>query len=154
MTNSFQPETMNEPPRGGLFESQSDIIAMLESKIASVQNGWGNALELFVELDRIAKIAAEFKTEIKSKAIDEAYKHPKQFNAFGVKIERRGIAGRWTYPDFTPYVQAKERAKVLESLMQKAGKSGVQLLDAETGEVVPQAEYKDGGETLAITYPK
>jgi hypothetical protein len=130
-----------------LNNSEAEIYGLLNN----VNEGYVNALQAYVLLKELSGKVEEIIDTIQPLAVQESEKYEgKQFKAFGVLIEKRDGTRRWSYPDFTPYNAAKERAKALEALMQNVANTGAQLVDAETGEVVPAAKCTYSKPTIAI----
>ena len=130
-----------------LTESEAQIWSLHND----VMEGNINPLSARLALKALAEQLDEVIDAVHVLAVQEAEKHPgKQFDFEGFVIEKRAGTSRWSFPDFTPYSQAKARAKGLEDLMKQVRHSGVSLVDAETGEIVPAADLTYTKETIAI----
>jgi hypothetical protein len=130
-----------------LTQTEATIYAIQ----ADVNEGNINALEAWTKLRLLASQLNDVIDTIQPLAVQQGDNYQgKQFDAYGVKFEKRDGTRRWVYPDFTPYTQTKERAKALESLMQNVFATGKELVDMETGELVPPASCTFSKPTLAI----
>ena len=130
-------------------------LTTAEAQIWSLHNdvmeGNINPLSARLALKALAEQLDEVIDAVHVLAVQEAGKYAgKQFDFEGFVIEKRAGTSRWSYPSFTPYNIAKDRAKGLEDLMKQVRHSGVSLVDAETGEVVPPADVTYSKETIAI----
>ena len=130
-------------------------LSQTEATIYAVQSdvneGNINALEAWLRLKPLASQLDEVIDAIQPLAIQQGDNYSgKQFEAYGFRLEKRDGTRRWSYPDFTPLSAAKERAKALESMMQSVSASGSQIVDAETGELVPAAVCTYSKQTIAI----
>jgi hypothetical protein len=125
--------------------------AQIQSIYADVTEGNVNALEAYISLKALASELEDIIDTIQPLAIQAASQHGgKRFTISGVTVEKREGTRRWSYPEFTPYNQAKAKTKELEKLMQTVALSGSILADAETGEIVPAAVCTFSKETIAI----
>jgi ribosomal protein L22 len=130
-----------------LSQTEATIYAIQ----ADVNEGNINALEAWTKLRLLASQLDEVIDTLQPLAVQQADNYNgKQFEAFGVKFEKREGTRRWSYPEFTPLMQAKERAKAIESLMQNVYATGKELVDMETGELIPAATCTFSKPTLAI----
>jgi hypothetical protein len=125
--------------------------AQIQSIYADVTEGNVNALEAYISLKALASELEDIIDTIQPLAIQAASQHGgKRFTISGVTVEKREGTRRWSYPEFTPYNQAKEKAKAYEKVMQSVFNTGANMVDAETGEVIPAAVCTFSKETIAI----
>jgi hypothetical protein len=125
--------------------------ALIYAIQADVNEGNINALEGWTKLRSLASQLDAVIDEIQPLAVQQGDNYPgKQFEAYGLKFEKREGTRRWSYPDWTPYSKAKESIKQMESLMQNVYATGKEVVDMETGELIPPASCTFGKPTLAI----
>lgn len=124
--------------------------AQIQSILFDVNEGNVNALTAYISLKALASELEEIIDTIQPLAVQSASQHGgKRFTVHGVTVEKREGTRRWSYPEFTPYLQAKAKAKELEKLMQSAS-TGLVIADAESGEMIPAAVCTFTKETIAI----
>jgi len=125
--------------------------AQIQSILFDVNEGNVNALEAYISLKALASELEDIIDTIQPLAVQAASQHGgKRFTIAGVTVEKREGTRRWSYPDYTPYNLAKEKAKSYEKMMQQVATNGAVIADAETGEIVPAAVCTFSKETIAI----
>jgi len=129
------------------------------SKITeAVDNGDLNPLEAFVALKKVETIALGAKKLLLSQAIDEADKQPKNgtvpFVLYGKKLQVVNVGGRWNFKDIPVIQDAEKRLKGLQELAKNAQKTGVEVADTATGEIIGAAIPPVSTTTIKITETK
>ena len=127
------------------------MIPFIQQLKLDAEEGNRDPLEILIELRELESELDEAITAVTPLAVNQADKHPgKSFTFHGLIIEKRDGTRRWSFPDFAPYVQTKNRQKALEELMKQVSHTGVSLVDSETGEMVPAATVTYSKPTIAI----
>jgi hypothetical protein len=138
-----------------LDQFRADIETQLEE-------GYLDALKVFVKLKMISDALSEINKGIKDKALEEAQKYSqKSFSAFGAKIEIREMGAKW-YFDKTndPFIKniELEKGKILEKEKERQAflktiKEKTIIVNEETGEafeVYPARKESSTG--IAISF--
>lgn len=129
-----------------------DIQSATSDIISAVADGWIDGKDAFAFFSAVEKTIGEGKRSVLDKAIEEV---EEPYEAFGLRIESRSGAGRYTYDDAS-YLSAKAKLKQMETLRKQAYKirEEATIIDPETGEIVPPARYTQGKVALYVTKPK
>lgn len=126
----------------------SDALQVIKGNL---DEGYVDPLAAWLAFRAIASEAEALAKEVQALAVGAGDNYPgKRFMAHGFEFEKREGTTRYTYPAFTPYDAAKGKVKALEEMMKKVAASGMEVVDAETGEVVPAAVKSVSEPTLAV----
>jgi hypothetical protein len=132
--------------------SKTEINALAEKIIASVELGDENAGELYIKLDFLEKALKAAKTAIKDEATEELKKYDKGQTLGGVEFSV-AEKGRYTYNHNQTWVDKKAELTAIERDMKAAAKSSNSILDEATGELIPAAKVSYS-ESVTPKYPK
>lgn len=134
------------------------IEDLISNIVEEVELGNANPLEVFVALKRLADVSATANKKLLSQAIDEADKQHKNgtvpFNQYGKTIQVVNSGGRWDFKHLPVIVDVEKRLKGLQELAKNAQKTGVEVADTETGEVIGAGIPPLSTTTIRITDSK
>jgi hypothetical protein len=122
-----------------------ETLEKIKQLAENVNDGWVNALDAYIELQKILLEAESALERIKPLAVKEAYLYPeKSFEKNGVLIEKRNTPSRWDYSSCEAIKMANENLKRLQKIAQNGGVDPVtgELLKATKIEGVPSFAIK------------
>ena len=118
----------------------------------AVEEGNLSALDAYIQLHQIEKLAGEARKQIQAQAVTEAQREGKQFTHMGFEVQCRAAAGRWKF-DHIPDWEAKkfELAQIEERAKwaYKSAEKGITPID-DDGVIVEPAQYTPGADTIAV----
>lgn len=127
-------------------------MEIIQQLTFAVEEGNLSALDAYIQLHQIEKLAGEARKQIQAQAVTEAQREGKQFTRMGFEIQCRAGAGRWDYkhiPDWEAkkfeLLQIEEKAKWAF----KSAEKGITPID-EDGVIVEPAIYTPGADTIAL----
>lgn len=123
------------------MEFHEQVITDITNMAGDALNGH-NPLPVFTKLTMIERAIKELKSEIQDVAIAEVEKYGKEdvvYDGYKLSVASRSI---WNYKHDEVWNQINDQRKNREKLMQQASGQGIELIDTETGELVPPAERK------------
>jgi len=112
-----------------------------------------NEFDAFIYLREIKKTLDDLIDQIKDKAVEEAEKYKGQTYK-GYRVDVQNLGGRYSYGHIQEYKDITERLKSFEQSAKDAylmSQKGNVLVNDETGEVLPMAQYKAGTDTIKLT---
>lgn len=135
-----------------LTKSQLQQLAI--GLVEAVEAGEDSALRTYAQLRQLATLATQVADNIKGHALDEFERRGSVLP--NVVFRAQNAPAKWVYPKWSKLEEAEaelERAKkhvkdLQESLKTLAG----ELVDPDTGEVVPPAEKQEGATGLVTTF--
>lgn len=117
-----------------------------------VTEGNVNEFDAWIYLREIKKTLEDIIEQIQEKAVEEAEKYKGQtYKGYHVQVTELG--GRYVYNHIPEYEDAQHQLKAIEAKAKdafNAWKKGQTLVDDETGEVLPIAEYKAGKTSITL----
>lgn len=120
-----------------------------------VEEGKFDELDVHLGLKELESIVKDSKKKIEDYVLDEFDNYgEKEVEKHGKVISKVSGRGRYSYDHYQPYVKLNNERKDLETKMKSALKAGGGVVDEDTGEIVPPAEYSPGKETLRVTTKK
>jgi len=118
----------------------------------AVEEGNLSALDAYLQLQKIEKMAGEARKQILEQAVTEANREGKTFIRNGFEVQCRAAAGRWKF-DHIPDWEAKkfELAQIEERAKwaYKSAEKGITPID-DDGVIVEPAQYTPGADTIAV----
>jgi aspartyl-tRNA synthetase len=141
---SRKAKKMNQP------NTYEEVMANM---VTEIEEGNESALQAFLSFRNIEKVAKDCMKQIEHLALEELSDHNGRLEQGDVVIEARSSAGRWKFTD-DAHAALKQQLKDAEELRKQAHKlhlKGSEVIDPETGEIVPPADYTPGKETIFIS---
>lgn len=132
--------------------SKTEITALSDKIIQSVEQGVENSGELYIKLDFLKKAIDGAIKGIKEDALVELKKYDKGQSLMAVEftISERGRA---SYDHNPVWVAKKEQLTEIEDDMKLADKTNNSIVSEVTGEIIPPAQYTYS-EVITPKYPK
>lgn len=122
--------------------SIEDIIQQLMDKVHMVEQGETSALPVYSELHMLEKSIKGLKKDIQTESIEEAEKYHKNDRpVFFGHMPTVSSKKTYTYKHDDSWNSYEAKKKERESLMKKAMKANI--IDPDTGEMIPPAEFKE-----------
>ena len=121
--------------------------------VQKVEEGNMSALTAYMACRVIEKDVKECMKQIEPLALGELSDHNGKLEQGDIVIEARSSAGRWKFTD-DAHAELKQQLKDAEELRKQAHKlhlKGSEVIDPETGEIVPPADYTPGKESIFIS---
>lgn len=125
----------------------------MANMVNEIEENNESALHAFISFRNVEKIAKECQKQIEHLALKELSDHNGKLEQDDIIIEARSSAGRWKFPD-DGHAALKKQLKEAEELRKQAHKlhlKGSEVIDPETGEIVPPADYTPGKESIYIS---
>jgi hypothetical protein len=120
-----------------------------------VEEGKFDELDVHLGLKELEEIVKASKKKIEEHVLDEFDKYgEKEIEKHGKVISKVSGRGKYSYDHYEPYVKLNNERKDLETKMKSALKAGGGVLNEDTGELVPPAEYSPGKESIRVTTKK
>jgi len=148
--NQPKKKEMNYNPKPIEREKIEDAMMYM---IDQVEKGNTEAVQTFLDLRQIEQIAKYCQKQIEEQTIAEVNDNHGRIDRGNLIIEARSSAGRWKFTD-DGHAALKQQLKDAEELRKQAHKlhlKGSEVIDPETGEIVPPADYTPGKETIFIS---
>ena len=127
-------------------------MEIIQQLTFAVEEGNLSALDAYIQLHQIEKLAGEARKQIQAQAVTEAQREGKQFTRMGFEIQCRAGAGRWKF-DHIPDWEAKkfELSQIEEKAKwaYKSAEKGITPID-DDGVIVEPAQYTPGADTIAV----
>ena len=127
-------------------------MEIIQQLTFAVEEGNLSALDAYIQLHQIEKLAGEARKQIQAQAVTEAQREGKQFTRMGFEVQCRAGAGRWDYKHIKEWeakkfelAQIEERAK----WAYKSAEKGITPID-DDGVIVEPAQYTPGADTIAV----
>ena len=127
-------------------------MEIIQQLTFAVEEGNLSALDAYIQLHQIEKLAGEARKQIQAQAVTEAQREGKQFTRMGFEVQCRAGAGRWDYKHIPDWEAKKFELSQLEEKAKWAFKSaekGITPID-EDGVIVEPAIYTPGADTIAL----
>lgn len=127
-------------------------MEIIQQLTFAVDNGNLSALDAYIQLHQIEKLAGEARKQIQAQAVTEAQREGKQFTRMGFEIQCRSGAGRWDYKHIQQWEAKKFELSQLEEKAKWAFKSaekGITPID-DDGVIIEAAIYTPGADTIAL----
>jgi hypothetical protein len=125
----------------------------LQMRAVQVVDGYEPGLKLLAEIKKIEGELERLKTEIMPVCINELEKcitpQIRSFENYGANFSL-SAGGRYDYSNYPTHTAYQNRLKSIENKMQAAYKSNATIIDEETGEIIPAAEYKQNKPSITI----
>lgn len=118
----------------------------------AVEEGNLSALDAYIQLHQIEKLAGEARKQIQAQAVTEAQREGKQFTRMGFEVQCRAGAGRWKFDHISDWEAKKFELSQIEDKAKWAFKSaekGITPID-EDGVIIEAAIYTPGADTIAL----
>ena len=125
----------------------------LAEMVMKVEEGRMSALTAYLSCRVVEKDIKECMKQIEPLALQELSSYNGRIEKDDIVIEARSSAGRWKFTD-EGHAALKQQLKDAEELRKQAHKlhlKGSEVIDPETGEIVPPADYTPGKETIFIS---
>lgn len=135
---------MNEP------NTYEEVMANMVNEI---EEGNESALQAFLSFRNIEKVAKDCMKQIEHLALEELSDHNGRLEQGDIVVESRSSAGRWKFTD-EGHAALNQQLKDAEELRKQAHKlhlKGSEVIDPDTGEIVPPADYTPGKESIFIS---
>jgi hypothetical protein len=126
---------------------------LMANMVIEIEEGNESALQAFLSFRNIEKIAKDCMKQIEHLALEELSDHNGRLEQGDIVIESRSSAGRWKFTD-DAHAELKQQLKDAEELRKQAHKlhlKGSEVIDPDTGEIVPPADYTPGKESIFIS---
>ena len=127
-------------------------MEIIQQLTFAVEEGNLSALDAYIQLHQIEKLAGEARKQIQAQAVTEAQREGKQFTRMGFEVQCRAGAGRWDYKHIKEWEAKKFELSQLEEKAKWAFKSaekGITPID-DDGVIVEPAQYTPGADTIAV----
>jgi hypothetical protein len=129
----------------------------LQNRAVRVMEGYETGLKLLAEIKKLEAELELLKAEIMPVCLNEIEKcitpQIRSFENYGASFSL-SAGGRYDYSNYATHKEYQERLKNIENKMQAAYKSNATIIDDETGEVIPAAEYKANKPSITIKFSK
>ena len=127
----------------------------LAEMVMKVEEGVMSALTAYLSCRVIEKDVKECMKQIEPLALQELWltSYNGRLEQGDIVVEARSSAGRWKFTD-DAHAALKQQLKDAEELRKQAHKlhlKGSEVIDPETGEIVPPADYTPGKESIFIS---
>jgi hypothetical protein len=121
----------------------------------AVIDGHKKALPAFIELKKQADAMNLVLEALKDLATEEFYQEwgGKEQSIAGATVSSHA-GGRYSYDNDATWMRLDSARKDREALMKDALKSEGEVVDPETGEIIPPAKYLPNREGISIKLPK
>jgi hypothetical protein len=127
-----------------------------------VLSGDEDALEVFIKAKALEQVAKNIISEVKSAATDEAERYSKaDSKMMGCEFVVKNGATTYSFDHDEEWSNIDSKIKELTAMRKEREKKMIdamnyaEVVDDETGEVIPPAEVKKGsGSVLTVTIPK
>jgi hypothetical protein len=142
--NQPKKKEMNQP------NTYEEVMANM---VIEIEEGNESALQAFLSFRNIEKVAKDCMAQIEPLALGELSDHNGKLEQGDIVVEARSSAGRWKFTD-DAHAALKQQLKDAEELRKQAHKlhlKGSEVIDPETGEIVPPADYTPGKESIYIS---
>lgn len=130
-----------------------DIISEIITKVQKAEDGDIDALLVYVELKRVAKVLEDSLKQIQPLALSEANKYgQKSFKAFGSTITLKANPGQWKYEGCTDVLKAAENLKELQESAKDSYRLAVKgqiMVDGDV--IIPAAQYVPGADSISVS---
>ena len=126
---------------------------VMANMVTEIEEGNESALQAFLSFRNIEKVAKDCMKQIEHLALEELSDHNGRLEQGDIVVESRSSAGRWKFTD-EGHAALKQQLKDAEELRKQAHKlhlKGSEVIDPETGEIVPPADYTPGKESIFIS---
>ena len=126
---------------------------VMANMVTEIEEGNESALQAFLSFRNIEKVAKDCMKQIEHLALEELSDHNGRLEQGDIVVEARSSAGRWKFPD-EGHAALTQQLKDAEELRKQAHKlhlKGSEVIDPETGEIVPPADYTPGKESIFIS---
>jgi len=134
-----------------------NYLQELQLRADQVVEGNETGLKLLAEIKRVESELDRLKTEIMPVCLNEIEKcitpQVRSFENYGANFSL-SAGGRYDYSNYPTHKDYQNRLKSIETKMQAAYKAGATVIDEETGEVIPPAEYKANKPSITIKFSK
>lgn len=127
-------------------------MEIIQQLTFAVEEGNLSALDAYIQLHQIEKLAGEARKQIQAQAVTEAQREGKQFTRMGFEVQCRAGAGRWDYKHIPDWEAKKFELSQIEEKAKWAFKSaekGITPID-DDGVIVEAAIYTPGADTIAL----
>lgn len=136
------------------LEAYEDILQSAEDIVRAVEDGWIGAAEAYAFFTGVVNYLTDCKKGIFNEALQDVGDDKQTY--FGYEISTRSSAGRWKFTD-AEYIAQKNKLKAMEEQrksvykLSKHGEESATIIDPDTGEIVPPAEWTDGKTTVVAS---
>ena len=125
----------------------------LAEMVMQVEDGNMSAMTAYLSCRVVENDIKECMKQIEPLALQELSSFNGRIEKEDIVIEARSSAGRWKFTD-DGHAALKQQLKDAEELRKQAHKlhlKGSEVIDPETGEIVPPADYTPGKESIFIS---
>jgi|DEB0MinimDraft_10_1074344.scaffolds.fasta_scaffold113718_2 hypothetical protein len=139
--------------KGKKMNQPNTYEEVMANMVIEIEEGNESALQAFLSFRNIEKVAKDCMKQIEHLALEELSDHNGRLEQGDIVIESRSSAGRWKFTD-DAHAALKQQLKDAEELRKQAHKlhlKGSEVIDPETGEIVPPADYTPGKESIFIS---
>jgi hypothetical protein len=134
-----------------------NYLQELQLRADQVVDGYEPGLKLLAELNRLKKEVERLEKEILPTCLNELEKcitpQVRSFENYGANFSL-SAGGRYDYSNYPTHKDYQNRLKSIETKMQAAYKAGATVIDDETGEIIPPADYKPNKPSITIKFSK
>jgi hypothetical protein len=127
-------------------------MEIIQQLTFAVEEGNMSALDAYIQLHQIEKLAGEARKQIQAQAVTEAQREGKQFTRMGFEVQCRAGAGRWKFDHISEWEAKKFELSQVEEKAKWAFKSaekGITPID-DDGVIIEAAIYTPGADTIAL----
>ena len=139
--------------KGKQMNQPNTYEEVMANMVTEIEEGNESALQAFLSFRNIEKVAKDCMKQIEHLALEELSDHNGRLEQGDIVVEARSSAGRWKFTD-DAHAALKQQLKDAEELRKQAHKlhlKGSEVIDPETGEIVPPADYTPGKESIFIS---
>lgn len=133
------------------------MINYFQNLAVQVIDGNENGLKLLAEIKKVEAELEKIKAEIMPVCLSEMENcisgTTRSFENWGVSFSLTA-GGRYKYDSYKTHKEYTNRLKIIENKMQAAYKSNSTIIDDETGEIIPPAEYFENKLSITIKFKK
>lgn len=134
------------------LDAFDEIVQSSQDIVDAVENGWIGSPEAYAFFTAVLNNVTEARKAIFNQCRTDL---TEKAEYFGLELSTRNAAGRWKFVD-AEYLALKERLKAMEEQRKavfKLGQKGqsAAVIDPETGEIVPPAEFTEGKLTIVAS---
>lgn len=133
------------------WERITAIISDVMDVDHRVTEGEDDGIDTLIGLKQLSKVVSDAIKSVESEADTELDKYGQdKIQKRGFEVHRRSGAGKYTYHKYSGYMDLENKMKSLKEKMKAAHKTKSEMLDPETGEIIPAAEYTPGKTVIAV----
>lgn len=121
------------------------VMDELTLRAQSVIDGEANPLDCWLELKEAESLIKDLQKSIQDRVEEEIDKYPKSRAEYAGNVFSVVSRKNWSYKHSDLWRSINDRKTEIQNAMQQARRANMSLVDEETGEVIPPAEYTLSG---------